>query len=152
MVSQIVVCWMAVVTSLVGQATIVQPFCNLTFHNQKSIFSSFNCLSAKCKGCSYMTGFMVSSESTVSQLISPALNVPLSLDRSMVVPSQLSFPTRPRQLLECSDLFTEMLRRRQPFNERDAREEWVEMGIFLDLQFGDWAVELHKKTNECVTV
>eukprot|EP00434_Breviolum_minutum_P022900 symbB.v1.2.020204.t1/scaffold1689.1/size105734/2 len=26
------------------------------------------------------------------------------------------------QLLECSDLFTEMLRRRQPFNERDARE------------------------------
>lgn len=26
------------------------------------------------------------------------------------------------QLLECSDLFTEMLRRRQPFKERDARE------------------------------
>eukprot|EP00913_Durusdinium_trenchii_P031065 g29092.t1 len=27
------------------------------------------------------------------------------------------------QLLECSDLFTEMLRRRQPFKERDARED-----------------------------
>ena len=28
----------------------------------------------------------------------------------------------------------------------------MEMGIFLDLQFGDWGVELHKKTNECVTL
>ena len=27
-----------------------------------------------------------------------------------------------RQLLECSDLFTEMIRRRQPFREKDARE------------------------------
>ena len=102
----------------VGQATFVQPFCNLTFDNQKSIFSFFIFLSAKCKGCSYMTaGLMVSSEPFLNNLL-PALNVPLSLDRSMVVPS-----TRPRQLLECSDLFTEMLRRRQPFNERDAREE-----------------------------
>ena len=47
--------------------------------------------------------------------------------------SILGTPGRPgfqlRQLLECSDLFTEMLRRRQPFNERDAREVHGEVTV-----------------------